>query len=68
MNREVANKLNNIFNFDNGNVKRGKVYNQFLKKKHKKCYNRIYIVRKENYNCYLKKLSPLKYHLSKFKE
>ena len=33
MNREVANKLNNILNFDNGNVKRGKVYNQFLKKK-----------------------------------
>ena len=32
MNREVANKLNNILNFDNGNVKRGKVYNQFLKK------------------------------------
>ncbi len=31
MNREVANKLNNILNFDNSDVKRGKVYNQFWK-------------------------------------
>lgn len=33
MNREVANKLNNILNFDNSDVKRGKVYNQFWKEK-----------------------------------
>lgn len=42
MNREVANKLNNILNFDNSDVKRGKVYNQFWKegRKSKKWYNR----------------------------